>query len=247
MIVVAARLMLVPNESALRRVHIGRHRYFFPRPPFDRRAASANSLNISERLVRSEVEPPVARCARATPHACDRLKGTLTQDGKISTGLLPTPWLIVGDILNHERLKMMDDDFVRARTALRSFMLEMNHWEKGFYKQKRSALESGLDVSEVDDCARKALSGIFERWTLRDKTNQGRLIDLGCSDPPTYDPETDVEDGVESTGGEVVFIIRQTVGMLAIFRITMKNDAGEWRVRKKEFVNFKDKWQRSVL
>lgn len=52
---------------------------------------------------------------------------------------------------------------------------------------------------------------------------------------------------MESTGGEVVFIIRQTVGMLAISRITMKNDAGEWRVRKKEFVNFKDKWQRSVL
>ena len=102
MVVVAVRLMLVPNESALRRVHIGRHRYFFPRPPVDRRAASANSLNISERLVRSEVEPPAARCARATPHACDRLKGTLTQDGKISTGLLPAPWLIVGDILNHE-------------------------------------------------------------------------------------------------------------------------------------------------
>ncbi|WP_318827765.1 NTF2 fold immunity protein [Burkholderia cepacia] len=128
---------------------------------------------------------------------------------------------------------MTDDDFVRARTALRSFMSEMNHWEKDFYKQKRSALERGLDVSEVDDCARKALSGIFERWTLQGKANQGRLIDLGCSDPPTYDPETDVEDGVESTGGEVVFIIRQTVGMLAIFRITMKNDAGEWRVRKR--------------
>ena len=239
--------MLVPNESALRRVYIGRHRYFCPRPPFDRRAASANSLNISERLVRSEVEPPVARCELPIPQACDRLKGPLTQHGKISTDLLPAPWLVVGDILNHERLKMMDDDFVRARTALRSFMSEMNHWEKDFYKQKRSALEGGLDVSEVDDCARKALSGIFKRWTLQDKANQGRLIDLGCSDPPTYDPETDVEDGVESTGGEVVFIIRQTVGMLAIFRITMKNDAGEWRVRKKEFVNFKDKWERSVL
>ncbi len=141
----------------------------------------------------------------------------------------------------------MDDDFELARKALKSFMLEMNQWEKGFYKQKRGALEGGHDVSEIDKNARKDLSGILEKWAFQGKTNQGRLIDLGCSDPPTYDPETDVEDSVESAGGEVVFTIHKTTGMLTVFRFTMKNKAEEWRIKKKEFLNFKDEWQRSVL
>ncbi|WP_243772216.1 NTF2 fold immunity protein [Burkholderia anthina] len=142
---------------------------------------------------------------------------------------------------------MMDGNFDQARTALKSFMFEMNHWEKNFYKKKRGALENGSDVSEIDGRARKDLLVILEKWTFQEKTNQGRLIDLGCSDPPTYDPETDVEERVESSGGEVVFTIRQTVGMLTISRFTMKSKAGEWKVKKKEFINFKDKWQRSVL
>ncbi|WP_175813570.1 NTF2 fold immunity protein [Burkholderia contaminans] len=126
-------------------------------------------------------------------------------------------------------------------------MLEMNHWEKDFYKKKHSALESGGDVSEIDGHARKDFSAILEKWAFQEKTNQGRLIDFGCSDPPTYDPETDAEDSVESTGGEVIFIIRQTLGMLTISRFTMKEKAGKRMVKKKEFLNFKDKWQRSVL
>lgn len=118
--------------------------------------------------------------------------------------------------------------FEQARTELRSFMLEMNQWEKDFYKKKHSALENGGDVSEIDGRARKDLSAILEKWAFQEKTNQGRLIDLGCSDPPTYDPETDVEDSVESTDGEVVFTIRQTLGMLTISRFTMKEKAGKW-------------------
>ena len=142
---------------------------------------------------------------------------------------------------------MMNDNVEQARAALRSFMLEMNQWEKDFYEKKHSALKSGGDVSGIDDRARKDLSAILEKWAFQEKTNQGRLIDLGCSDPPTYDPETDVEDSVESTDGEVVFTIRQTLGMLTISRFTMKEKAGKWMVKKKEFLNFNDKWQRSVL
>ncbi|MCO1433565.1 RhsIA family immunity protein [Burkholderia vietnamiensis] len=141
----------------------------------------------------------------------------------------------------------MDDNVEQARAALRSFMLEMNRWEKDFYEKKHSALKDGGDVSGIDVRARKDLSAILEKWAFQEKTNQGRLIDLGCSDPPTYDPETDVEDSVESTDGEVIFTIRQTSGMLTISRFTMKEMAGKWMVKKKEFLNFKDKWQRSVL
>ncbi|RQU30075.1 hypothetical protein DF147_32525 [Burkholderia cenocepacia] len=63
----------------------------------------------------------------------------------------------------------MNDDFEQARTALRSFMLEMNQWERDFYKKKHSALESGGDVSEIDDRARKDLSAILEKLALQEK------------------------------------------------------------------------------
>ncbi|QVN19994.1 NTF2 fold immunity protein [Burkholderia pyrrocinia] len=141
----------------------------------------------------------------------------------------------------------MIDNFEEARSALRSFVLEMKQWERNFYRQKRGDLEGGLDVTAIDDRAREDLSGILEKWAFQDKTNRGRLIDLGCSDPPTYDPETDVEDNVEENGDELIFTIHQTVGLLTLFRFTMKNKDGEWKIKKKEFFNYKDKWQRSVL
>ncbi|MDN7700455.1 hypothetical protein R0290_32360 [Burkholderia semiarida] len=63
----------------------------------------------------------------------------------------------------------MNDDFEHVRTVLRSFMLEMNHWEKDFYKKKHSALESGGDVSEIDGRARKDLSAILEKLAFQEK------------------------------------------------------------------------------
>ncbi|MCA8297869.1 RhsIA family immunity protein [Burkholderia sp. AU30198] len=141
----------------------------------------------------------------------------------------------------------MSDGFEHARSALGSFMLKMNRWERDFYQKKRSALDGGLDVTSLDERARKQLLEILEQWAFQDKTNQGRLIDLGCSDPPTYDPETDVEDSAESSGGEVVFTFHQTVGLLTVFRFTMKRSGEEWKIKKKDFLNYKDKWQRSAL
>ncbi|WP_175023776.1 MULTISPECIES: NTF2 fold immunity protein [Burkholderia] len=152
----------------------------------------------------------------------------------------------MGDILDNFEFEAIDD-VAQARSALVSFMSIMKEWESRFYRQKRSALEEGRDVVSINDRERKNLSEILERWSFPDKTNQGRLIDLGCSDPPTYDPEIDVEDSVESKGGEVIFTIRQTVGLLTKSRFTMKKKGGEWMVKKKEFFNYKDRWQRSVL
>ncbi|WP_197342676.1 NTF2 fold immunity protein [Ralstonia solanacearum] len=88
---------------------------------------------------------------------------------------------------------------------------------------------------------------MLEKWAFPDKTNQGRLVGLGCSEPPTYDPERDVEDGVEMHDGDAVFTIRQTVGLQTIFRFTLDFKYSAWKIKKMEFLNFKDKWQRSII
>ncbi len=142
---------------------------------------------------------------------------------------------------------MAGDDLDKARGALRSFMAEMKRWELGFYHEKLDALKSGRDATAIDNQGRKELSEILEKWSIPDKTNRGRLIDLGCSDPSTYDPESDVEDDAELSDVGAVFTIHQKTGLQTISRFTLNFKSGVWKIKKKEFLNFKDKWQRSVL
>lgn len=142
---------------------------------------------------------------------------------------------------------MADEELAQARNALTAFMSVMNQWETGFYRAKQDALGANRDTTPIDDEGRKDLIEILDKWAFPDKENHGRLIDLGCTDPPTYDPSSDVEESAEVQDGQVVFTLRQTKGLQNKFRFTLKRQAGEWKVRKKELLNYKDKWQRSVL
>lgn len=142
---------------------------------------------------------------------------------------------------------MVDEELTQARSALKAFMLEMNQWETRFYQAKQNALLENLGTEVVDKDGRSNLVAIINKWAFPDKANEGRLIDLGCTSPPSYDPESDVEEGAEMEGGVAIFTIRQTTGLQNQFRFTLKRQNGEWRIKKKELLNFKDKWQRSVL
>ena len=142
---------------------------------------------------------------------------------------------------------MADEDLEQARNALKAFMSVMNRWETGFYRAKQDALGANRDTTPIDDEGRKDLVEILDKWAFPEKANQGRLVDLGCTDPPTYDPSSDVEESTEVWDGEVVFTLRQTKGLQNKFRFTLKRQAGAWKVKKKELLNYKDKWQRSVL
>ncbi|RQZ16737.1 hypothetical protein DIE15_13500 [Burkholderia sp. Bp9031] len=142
---------------------------------------------------------------------------------------------------------MATEELERARDTLKSFMLEMNRWEDQFFKTKQEALTNNQNVQSVDNEARDKLMEIFDQWTFRDKAYEGRLIDLGCTSPPTYNPDSDVEEHAEMEDGEAVFIIRQAHGLQSQFRFVLKCKNGVWKIKKKELLNFKDKWQRSVL
>ncbi|MEC5408440.1 GspH/FimT family pseudopilin [Paraburkholderia sp. MPAMCS5] len=142
---------------------------------------------------------------------------------------------------------MTHKELEQARNALIEFMSAMNRWENDFYRAKQTALKENRDIALVDNEWRKELTAILVKWAFPEKSNQGRLIDLGCTDPPTYDPDSDVEESVEATDDSVAFIIYQTKGLQSKFRITLKQQSGKWKIKKKELLNYKDKWQRSVL
>lgn len=142
---------------------------------------------------------------------------------------------------------MDQKDINDARASLREFMLAMNTWETSFYRSKTDALENNESTVEIDKVAREKLKEILERWAVSDKANEGRLIDLGVTDPPTYNPMSDIEESAEIAQGGIHFGLVQSEGLQTRFRFAMKHFADGWKIQKKEFLNFKDKWQRSVL
>lgn len=94
--------------------------------------------------------------------------------------------------------------------------------------------------------ARK-LEEILDKYAVEDKYNYGRLIDLGCTKPATYDPATDeleVLDGDEKT---LTIQVQQTKGAETCSKMYLVSKDGVWKIKKKKVLNFYDKWRRSPL
>jgi hypothetical protein len=88
---------------------------------------------------------------------------------------------------------------------------------------------------------------LLNQFALKDKSNFGRLIDLGCINPPTYDPQSDVIEIVSAESDEVVVGVEQTVGAEVTSKITLVYKVGGWKIKKKESLDYNDKWKRSPL
>jgi len=115
-----------------------------------------------------------------------------------------------------------------------------------FQSQGRSVGEK-QGHSPNDDRARVSLESILAKWAVVEQGNFGRLVDLGAADPPTYNPDGDAEESAEVGQGVIQLVWVQRDGLHNRFRFTMKPFAGRWKIQKKELLNFKGKWQRSVL
>lgn len=136
---------------------------------------------------------------------------------------------------------------LRALKNVNEFMAEMNSWEAEFFKVRKESLAGGGDDPAIKASFGGRLEKILNKFALKDKSNFGRLIDLGCVNPPTYDPQSDVIEVISVSGDEVVFQIQQTVGVEVTSRIVMVCKAGEWKIKKKESLGYDDKWKRSPL
>jgi len=143
---------------------------------------------------------------------------------------------------------MIDEEVsLQALKRLNKFMAEMNSWETEFFRVRKENLAGGGDDPGIKVSFEGRLEKILHIFAFKDKSNFGRLIDLGCVNPPTYDPQSDIVEVVSVNGEEVVFQIQQTVGVEVTSRIVMVYKAGEWKVKKKESLGYDGKWKRSPL
>ena len=140
-----------------------------------------------------------------------------------------------------------EDCSLQALKVVNEFMIDMNSWEVKFFNVRKENLAAGGDDPAIKAHFSVKLENVLQKYALKDKSNFGRLIDLGCTNPPTYDPHTDVIEVVSVGDDEIVVQIQQTVGLEVTSHIFMVLKGGEWKIKKKESLGYNDKWKRSPL
>ncbi|WP_256249896.1 NTF2 fold immunity protein [Pseudomonas sp. NBRC 111124] len=131
--------------------------------------------------------------------------------------------------------------------ALIAFMAKMKVWEVEFFDRRKQALSKGVDDSELKGEYAQSLEVILCEYAIKDKSNYGRLIDLGCTKPATYDPDTDEIQVVGSDEKGLTVQVQQVGGAETASRIYVVCQKGEWKIKKKEILDFDEKWRRAPL
>ncbi|HBM62443.1 MAG TPA: hypothetical protein DD418_00370 [Pseudomonas sp.] len=126
-------------------------------------------------------------------------------------------------------------------------MREMNCWETEFFDQRKKSLAQGVEDSQLKEKYAKQLEEILDKYAVKDKSNYGRLVDLGCTKPATYDPATDELEILDGGGKTLTIQVQQTKGAETCSKIYLVSKDGVWRIKKKEVLSFDDKWRRSPL
>ncbi|MBP1088583.1 MULTISPECIES: NTF2 fold immunity protein [Pseudomonas] len=131
--------------------------------------------------------------------------------------------------------------------TIENFMKEMNVWETEFFRLRKKEITEGKDNFSLKEVYRNKLGEILKKYAIEDKSNFGRLIDLGSTNPPTYDPDSDVLETIASEKNSATIKAQQTVGAETLSKITLKLQNNEWLIKKKEILSHDDKWRRAPL
>ena len=132
-------------------------------------------------------------------------------------------------------------------SELVAFMREMNCWETEFFDQRKKSLAQGVQDSQLNEKYANQLEEILDKYAVKDKSNYGRLVDLGCTKPATYDPATDELEILDGDEKMLTVQVQQTKGAETCSKMYLLSKDGVWRIKKKEVLSFDDKWLRSPL
>lgn len=138
-------------------------------------------------------------------------------------------------------------DFESMPSVLVGFLKKMNTWEVDFFERRKEVLSQGVEDSELNREYAQKLEGILDEHAVKDKSNYGRLIDLGCVRPATYDPETDEFEVISDDGDSITVQIQQVKGAETCSRIYLLRKGETWKIKKKEILTYDDKWRRAPL
>lgn len=133
------------------------------------------------------------------------------------------------------------------KAVLIEFMAAMFEWETNFVANQDVADEGVLDEYEVRKLFMGQLKNILERYSVESVKNRGRLIDLGCTVPPMYNPEEDFISEVASDKEAKFIEVHQRSGFRGRFRFKMEKVTDRWLIIEKDRLDAKNHWIPSVL
>lgn len=140
----------------------------------------------------------------------------------------------------------MSEEQERVSRVLKDFMIAMREWETRYHTDQMALLESDDDTSDCDASYSSALRGIFNKFAIPDDRAWARLVDLGCGNPPTYDPDRDIVGNPEISGASYSVVVEQTSRLRAVYRFFLEKSGDDWKIVKKE-TNSNGKWKKTAL
>ncbi|MFJ4068645.1 NTF2 fold immunity protein [Pseudomonas sp. NPDC089996] len=123
----------------------------------------------------------------------------------------------------------------------------MNAWEVSFFEARKQALGQEVDDSGLKEEYACKLECILNKYAVKDKSNYGRLMDLGCTKPATYDPDSDEIEVLDKNEKSMTVRVQQVKGAETASRIYMVCHESEWKIKMKEVLSFDEKWRRAPL
>lgn len=134
-----------------------------------------------------------------------------------------------------------------AESTLLAFMSSMKDWEGEFFEVRKDNLSKGIDGREIYTDYINWLENILEKFSVRGKLNWGRLIDLGCTKPVTYDPDIDSISVISQDEKKAMLEVKSGYEYNNDSRFNMVKKYGSWKIAKIEILTYDGKWKRSAL
>lgn len=142
-------------------------------------------------------------------------------------------------------IKEFDKNY--AESTLLAFMSSMKDWEGEFFKVRKDNLGKGIDGREIYTDYINRLENILEKFSVEGKLNWGRLTDLGCTKPVTYDPDIDSISVISQDEKKATLEVKSGYEYNNDSRFNMVRKYESWKIAKIEILTYDGKWKRSAL
>lgn len=134
-----------------------------------------------------------------------------------------------------------------AESTLIAFMRSMNDWEVEFYAVKMENLNKGVYRLDIYSGYVKWLEDILREFSVESKMNWGRLTDMGCIWPATYDVDRDKILHLSGDEKNSIIEVEPGPGSANHSRFYLKKNKEAWKIQRVEMLTYDEKWSRVPL
>jgi len=133
----------------------------------------------------------------------------------------------------------------QALKVLKLFLTEMNKWESYWYQVQYENLE--VDYTEE---LKKEIDAIYEKYVTVRERKLGKQVALSTQYPSTFTPDGEIISCELSANNKKIVIEvhkKFDTGVVYEYRYTLIFKNKEWRVDKREVLEYDGRWCKSSL